>query len=170
MDFFMDNILYISIFFIVFLCVFYFYKNQNKKVDIHEKNNQLFIDDIQLRLRAYERLVIFLDRIEPVRMINRLKLHTSQSDNLESLLVQNIITEYEYNISQQIYVSDELWKMIDLAKNEIINSIVDISSSLHKNASADDFVKMMISKYAKKNNLLIKKVQQSLKIEVRQSS
>ena len=102
-------------------------------------------------------------------MINRLELHDLNQDVVKSSLIKNIIIEYEYNMSQQIYVSDVLWELIDSVKNQIINHLSAVSESLPKEANTDDFVTLLLK--SKRNNaLVIKQVQKILKKEVRSIS
>lgn len=78
---------------------------------------------IPLRLQAYERLTIFLERIDPNRLLVRVKPLNKDLDSYESLLIGNIEQEYDHNISQQIYVSQECWNLINAAKNATIHVI-----------------------------------------------
>ena len=164
MEFFISNIVYVFVFFLIVSFVFFFFKNYQyhnpfKKVVI--SNNQS-----EIRLRAYERLTLFLARIHPVGMINRLGLHDFKIDLLKSTLIQNIILEYEYNISQQIYVSDELWILINKVKDIMINQIDSVAEQLGPNSSSKDFVKQIL-KSDQKNKALIRKVQLLLNKEVK---
>ena len=169
MEFFIDNIVYIAVFVTIVTVVFLFFK-KNKNGDIYIKpTNKLSFDEIEIKLRAYERLTLFLERIEPISMLNRLELHNVNIELLKSSLIKNIIIEYEYNLSQQIYVSDELWKVIELVKNKIINNISSVSDSLPLEASTNDFVEKMLND-SKKNNLIIQRAKKFLKQEVRHIS
>ena len=168
MSFFIDNILFIAIFLTILSFVFLFLrKNNNKR--IIQPLNHLSSEQIQIKLRAYERLILFLDRIEPTRMLNRLRLHNANIDVIESGLISNIIIEYEYNVSQQIYISDRLWDMIELVKNSTINNITEVASSLKKTAKADDFIAEIL-KCSKKNTLIIQNAKKLLKQEVKRIS
>ena len=169
MEFFIDNIVYIAVFVTIVTVVFLFFK-KNKNGDIYiEPTNKLSFDEIEIKLRAYERLTLFLERIEPISMLNRLELHNVNIELLKSSLIKNIIIEYEYNLSQQIYVSDELWKVIELVKNKIINNISSVSDSLPLKATTNDFVEKMLND-SKKNNLIIQRAKKFLKQEVRHVS
>ena len=81
------------------------------------------------------------------------------------MLIKNIISEYEYNVSQQIYVSNKLWHLIEYVKNSTINNITTISKSLDENASTDQFVQNILKK-SKKSNLIIQEAKNLLKREV----
>ena len=174
MDFFTINILeakswlvYIALIFSVVTFVFLFLRKKQNNPKIHHKISD---NELEIRLRAYERITIFLDRIEPIGMCNRLQLHDIDNvDQVKSVLIKNIIAEYEYNISQQIYVSDELWKLIELVKNKIINSIASIADSLSRKDEVNVFFQKML-KESLQNNLIIKKAQKLLKKEVRMLS
>jgi hypothetical protein len=78
---------------------------------------------IPMRMQAYERLTLFLERIDPNRLLLRVKPLNNNLDAYESLLISNIEQEYDHNISQQIYVSQECWNLINAAKNATIHII-----------------------------------------------
>tara|TARA_B100000902_G_C27300041_1_gene912270 strand:+ start:946 stop:1443 length:498 start_codon:yes stop_codon:yes gene_type:complete len=162
MDFFLGNILYIALTITILFTFILYVKYNRNKITVRQSSET----DIELRLRAYERLAVFLDRIEPIGMISRLELHDLNQDIVKSSLIKNIIIEYEYNISQQIYVSDSLWELIDTVKNQIINHISAVSESLPKQANTDDFVTLLL-KSKRNNGLIIKQIQKTLKKEVR---
>ena len=88
MEFFIDNIVYIAVFVTIVTVVFLFFK-KNKNGDIYiEPTNKLSFDEIEIKLRAYERLTLFLERIEPISMLNRLELHNANIELLKSLLIK----------------------------------------------------------------------------------
>ena len=162
MEFFIDNILYIALTLTVFTLVFFFLKNKKNKSDFRNLSK----NDIEIKLRAYERLILFLERIEPVSMVNRLELHESSKDAVSSLLIKNIVLEYEYNISQQIYVSDKLWRSLELIKNKMINSVAACTKDLDSTATTDDLIKSLLDQ-SKKNIVIINYAKKILKEEVR---
>ncbi|MBE38147.1 MAG: hypothetical protein CMP50_05870 [Flavobacteriales bacterium] len=165
MEIFIDNILYIAVFVTIVTLVFVFLrKNNNNNVEFNHK--QLSQHEIEIKLRAYERLILFLERIEPVGMINRLQLHNQSIDIVSSSLISNIVREYEYNTSQQIYVSESLWNAIQLIKNKIINSISNASKQVSKKGDVDDLVKKILDN-SKSNNLMIQQIKKMLKEEVK---
>ena len=143
-----------------FFVIFFIKKNKN-----HASNKQITESELQIKFRAYERLMIFLERVEPVGMLNRLSLHEMQIHDIKSILVKRIITEYEYNVSQQIYVSSALWKLIESAKNLTINNIVTASDSLSSNSTVDQFVDQIL-KSSQSNAVIFQKAKEMLKQEV----
>lgn len=72
---------------------------------------------LPVRLQAYERLTLLLERIDPNKLLIRVKPYSDDLQKYETLLIQNIDNEYEHNLSQQIYVSPECWNLITAAKN-----------------------------------------------------
>ena len=78
---------------------------------------------LPLKLQAYERLALFLERINPTKILIRVAPLSDSKVDYQNLLIQHIEQEYEHNLTQQIYVSDECWSMIVTAKNTIIQNI-----------------------------------------------
>ncbi|MBL4886913.1 MAG: hypothetical protein JKZ03_00255 [Flavobacteriaceae bacterium] len=74
-------------------------------------------NSLNIRLQAYERLTLFLERINPNNLLIRLLPLSNRLEDYESLLINNIEQEYEHNLVQQIYVSQECWNLIQAAKN-----------------------------------------------------
>jgi len=78
---------------------------------------------IPLRLQAYERLTLFLERIDPNKLLIRVKPYSDELQKYENLLITNIDKEFEHNLTQQIYVTPECWNLIKAAKNATFNII-----------------------------------------------
>ncbi|WP_224490572.1 DUF7935 family protein [Robertkochia flava] len=78
---------------------------------------------LPLRLQAYERMALFLERINPAKLLVRIAPASADKDQYESLLISTIENEFDHNISQQIYISDECWNVIKASKNATIQLI-----------------------------------------------
>ena len=165
MDFFLEYIPHFSLFIIVLLVFYLLLKKGNHRNTLLDNKKNISENQVQLKLCAYERLMLFLERIEPVGMLNRLAIHNVSIVDLPSILIKNIIAEYEHNVSQQIYVSNKLWNLIEYVKNTTINNITTISKSLDENASTDQFVQDILKK-SQNSNLIIQEAKQLLKREV----
>jgi RNase H-fold protein (predicted Holliday junction resolvase) len=74
-------------------------------------------------LQAYERMALFLERINPSNLLIRVTPFSSDKNQYENLIIEHINQEYEHNITQQIYVTDECWTIIMTAKNTTIQNI-----------------------------------------------
>lgn len=75
------------------------------------------------RLQAYERIVLFLERIDPHKLLVRVKPFSDKIEDYENLLIKNIEQEYEHNLTQQIYITPECWNLVQAAKNATIHVI-----------------------------------------------
>jgi len=102
-----------------------FLSNEQKRRDYELRKSQLNITT-PIRLQAYERIILFLERIEPNNLVLRTNKAGMTIPLLHSELVKTIKTEYEHNISQQIYVSANAWHLVKTAKEETIK-LVNIS-------------------------------------------
>lgn len=85
------------------------------------KENQK--DALPLKLQAYERMALFLERINPSKLLIRIAPYNDNKNDYEALLIQQIEQEFEHNLTQQIYVTDECWTIINTAKNTTIQNI-----------------------------------------------
>lgn len=99
----------------------YFKDQQNTRRWLIQKENQRH--SMPLRLQAYERLALFLERISPAKLLIRVAPLNDDKTDYQNLLIQHIEQEYEHNMTQQIYITDECWTMILTAKNTIIQNI-----------------------------------------------
>lgn len=111
---------------------FYFFKEYGKS-DIGLQKFKLQKEDkklaMTLRLQAYERMTLFLERINLSNVVFRVK---AQNDNKQAYglsLIHTIETEFEHNLAQQIYISNECWNVISTAKNTTIKLIRTCTSS-----------------------------------------
>lgn len=97
---------------------------------------------LPLRLQAYERLALLLERIDPNKLLIRVKPYSDDSDKYESLLIKNIEQEFEHNVTQQIYVTPECWNLINAAKNATIHVIRQ--AAMHERSKNADEVREYI--------------------------
>ncbi|WP_179346527.1 DUF7935 family protein [Winogradskyella ursingii] len=111
---------------VVGLIAYYFFKQHIE----NERSRRRYLlhrdvhkETLPIRLQAYERMSLFLERISPSKLLTRINPTSSDKDNYESLLIASIEQEFEHNLSQQIYVSDECWNIITAAKNATIQLI-----------------------------------------------
>ena len=99
----------------------YFKDQQNTRRWLLQKENQK--EALPIKLQAYERLTLLLERMHPTKLVIRVAPVTNDKFDYANLLIQNVEQEYEHNLTQQIYVSNEAWTMILTAKNTIIQTI-----------------------------------------------
>lgn len=102
-------------------------------------------NSITMRLQAFERLTIFLERINPYSLVVRLNSTGESATELQYELIQTVRQEFEHNVSQQIYVSPEAWELVKNAKEEIIQIINNVANSLPLTASSLDLSQALMS-------------------------
>ncbi|MCM5663299.1 DUF7935 family protein [Galbibacter mesophilus] len=78
---------------------------------------------VPIRLQAYERMALFLERINPSKLLIRIAPENADKDLYEAQLIATIESEFDHNLAQQIYISDECWNVIKAAKNATIQII-----------------------------------------------
>ncbi|WP_461534155.1 DUF7935 family protein [Sinomicrobium sp.] len=77
-----------------------------------------------IRLQAYERMTLFLERTDPVKLLLRVVPSPNMStEDYEALIIKSIEEEYDHNLTQQIYMSDQCWNLIKTAKNSTIQLV-----------------------------------------------
>lgn len=101
-------------------------------------------DALPMRLQAYERLSLFLERIKPSKLLLRVQPMSSNKEDYESLLIANIEQEFDHNLAQQIYVTDKCWSITSTAKNATIQMIRKATLSEKVN-SADKLREVILS-------------------------
>ncbi|MCF8274712.1 MAG: hypothetical protein K9I95_12870 [Flavobacteriaceae bacterium] len=129
------------------LIAYYFFKEHTKNEDGRRRfllKKDMQVNILPLRLQAYERMTIFLERITPSKMLIRISPNTSNKESYEALLIETIEQEFEHNLSQQIYVTDKCWNIISTAKNATIQ-LIRKASLLEKTTSADKLREVILT-------------------------
>lgn len=101
-------------------------------------------DSLPIRLQAYERLTLFLERITPTSLLQRVNKPGMSAYDLQRALIANIRIEFEHNLSQQIYVSPEAWLLIVQVKEELIGIINRVASELADDATGKDLARAIL--------------------------
>jgi hypothetical protein len=116
---------------------------ERKKVDVKYKLQETVVP---LRLQAYERLALLLERISPKNIILRMSNPAYSAQEFQILLVREIREEFNHNMSQQIYISEELWGLVKKAIEDTISTINQASLSLVPEARGVDLTKAIFEK------------------------
>lgn len=117
-------------------------EESKRQLDLRIKNQALFTP---LRLQAYERVALLLERITPVNIIQRVSRPGLTAEELKHLLVNDIQSEFNHNLSQQIYVSHQVWSLARAVKEQIIQLINIAYMSLPENARGLDLSKAIFA-------------------------
>ncbi len=132
-----------------FLFNSYFKDQQNTRRWLLQKENQK--DALPLRLQAYERMALFLERINPTKLLIRVTPISTNKNDYENYIIAQIEQEFEHNLTQQIYLSDECWTIILTAKNATIQTIRKTNMS-ERVDSADKLREVILSDLMEKQS------------------
>jgi hypothetical protein len=117
---------------IVVLVATYLIVNKFLVGEIQKKQLALFGEHaqitVQMRLQAYERLTIFIERMHPTNLISRHYVRELSAQDVQLNMVRAIRDEYEHNLSQQIYVSREVWQTVKAVMEQEITMINRVGS------------------------------------------
>jgi hypothetical protein len=111
---------------IVFITTYYiihsYFEDQEKKRQVKTslKNRKLITP---IRLQAYERVILFLERISPESLIIRISQPGMTSQQLQTEMLASIRAEFEHNLSQQLYLTDQGWGMVKSARSNTVKLI-----------------------------------------------
>ena len=143
----------------------------NKEIDLKrlEVRSRAIETILPNRLQAYERMCLFLERMSPPNLLLRLNNPTYSARELHKILLDEIRNEYNHNVSQQIYMSEEVWSMIKSAKEDLTVLINEASSALPEEATGLDLSRKIFELSLEKNVEPISHALTELKKEIQQT-
>ena len=129
-----------------------------------DKHNAKIVTPI--KLSAYERLVLFLERTSPDEILNREMQPEMSAFELQMRLLKVVREEYEHNVSQQIYVSPSCWQAVIEAKNSI-NQLINIAATqVNPNDRSLNLAQIIIQTYNAETETATKNAINLLKNEI----
>lgn len=173
----MTNILLIIL--IVAVMIFGFWLIQYSQFRNEEKKRQWELKRESqksvspIRLRAYERLALLLERTTPEHML--MELNNKQPEalgawtvpQLQQYLLQTVRMEFDHNQSQQVYVSEDVWSLIVDARNQMAVFITTMAGQLPKDADAMTYAKTLLTAYRSNGTTPSDKALEELKQEAK---
>ena len=105
-----------------------------------------------IRLQAYERVVLLLERISPANFVSRISSANLTAKEYQSVLINEIREEYNHNLSQQLYMSDEAWSYVSGTVEDTISSINEVAQGLNEESQALELVQGIFEKDMQKNS------------------
>ncbi len=111
---------------IVGIVAYLFFKKHTENEDGRRKfslHKETQTTVLPLKLQAFERISLLLERIDPNSLLIRIKPRDNNIDSYEADLINSIEKEFEHNLTQQIYLSAESWNAVKTTKNATINLI-----------------------------------------------
>lgn len=126
------------------------FKDQQKTRNwLIQRDNQKMA--LPLRLQAYERMALLMERIHPSQLIVRINPISTDKNDYENYIIAHIEQEFEHNIAQQIYISDKCWTVILTAKNAIVQMIRSAAKN-EKVSNADELRTFILTELLEKTS------------------
>lgn len=135
-------------------------KLQHLKIQQEQQKSSL-----PLRLQAYERLSLFCERISLPSLLLRARKPGMSNGELRVSLLLAVQQEYEHNITQQVYVSSQLWEIIKLARDESVNAISIIAEKTDTKADAKELTGMLLNYVNQQEAMAVEKALLAIKKE-----
>ncbi|MBP5423267.1 MAG: hypothetical protein IJ916_00900 [Paludibacteraceae bacterium] len=155
---------------LVLLAAYYILKdllNNQERNRYYELKKETAKNLNPIRLTAYERLALFLERIQPDSMILRVQNNSMKVKDLHIALLATVREEFEHNVTQQIYVSNDVWAVTKNAKESIIQLINTCASDIPDELPAIELAKIIIERYGSIETTPVDMALEILKKEVK---
>jgi hypothetical protein len=154
---------------IVFLTVWFLlreYFQREYRLRLTDVQRKAAETTLPLRLQAYERMAIFTERIALPKLILRIRTESMMAKDLQAALMITIEQEYDHNVSQQIYLSGELWQLLEMSKNEAIGLLVQASKQVAEEASGWEFSSAVFQTLDESGQIALRQCQIAIRKEV----
>ena len=103
---------------------------------------------LSLRLQAYERLILFVERINPANLLLRLHQPGISPQDLQALVLTELRAEYQHNITQQLYIEASTWDVVTKLKEDTVAMLNNGMKSLPANAAGVDLSRNILKHMA----------------------
>jgi hypothetical protein len=121
------------------------YLDKSEHLQLMELKKTISSQTLPLRLQAYERIVLFVERVNPANMLIRLSGTGASAAELHAVVVSEIRNEFQHNISQQIYVSDRAWTIVKRVKDDTLSVVTNAVKALPTDATGLDLSKTILA-------------------------
>ncbi len=123
---------------VVFIGVYFvmqnFLESEQKKMELKYKSDNLNLVT-PVKLQAYERMILYLERIHLSNLVMRVYSAGMSAKNLQTIMLENIRSEYDHNMAQQLYIPTRTWKLVKSAREETVKVINSCAEQLNDDAS-----------------------------------
>ena len=120
------------------------------------------------RIHAYERICLFLERIAPNNLLLRVNNGNYTAKELQHIILNEIREEYNHNVSQQVYMSEEVWDLVKQAREELMVTVNEAARKVAPDASGMELTKQILEMEMAKNVDPISHALKEVKNEIRQ--
>ena len=121
------------------------YLDRDEKIQLLEFKKAISNQTLPLRLQAYERLVLFIERVNPANLLIRLNGPAYNAHELYSLILEEVRNEFQHNITQQIYVSARAWSVVKRVKEDTLGIVNNAIKTLPETATGLELSKFILS-------------------------
>lgn len=153
---------------VVFMTVYFLmkqYLNKEYQIKVLEYRQKHSSTTTPLKLQAYERLSLFCERISIPNLLLRLRSDKQNAGLLRLSMLIAIQQEFEHNITQQVYVSDNLWKIIKIARDDTVNIINGVAEKLEPKAPGEEYANFLLNYLDSQDFTSLDKALQAIKKE-----
>lgn len=150
----------------MYLTVMSFLKKEREKmvVDLKTQNSQTILP---IRLQAGERLCLLLERITPNNLVRRVNSPEYSARDLYSTLLYEVREEFNHNLSQQIYFTDETWESVRRGVESVITLVNQAMQDMHEESRGIDLAKKIFQLSLDQKNDVIQQALKNVKDEIR---
>ncbi|MCU0338635.1 MAG: hypothetical protein MUE30_02030 [Spirosomaceae bacterium] len=134
----------------MYLMVSAFLKKQMDDSLLQTRSRQVEVS-LPIRLQAYERVCLLLERITPNNILIRLNGSATTALEFQQILLRDVREEFNHNLSQQVYMSHEAWERVRNAQQEVLTLINQASASVHPEAAPIELSKKIFEKIIEEN-------------------
>jgi hypothetical protein len=120
------------------------YLDRDEKLQLLDFKKAISSQTLPLRLQAYERLVLFIERVNPAQLLIRINAPAYSAHQLYSLIIEDIRNEYQHNITQQIYVSGRAWSVVKRVKDDTMGIVNNAIKGLPETATGLELGKAIL--------------------------
>ncbi|MCV9386891.1 DUF7935 family protein [Reichenbachiella ulvae] len=138
----------------------------SRLIDIKLKNTDVVLP---IRLQAYERICLFLERIAPKNLVVRLNQGELTAVEFHQVLLHEVREEFNHNLSQQVYMSIQAWEVVNSAMEEIVMIINEAAGSLEESAKGIDLARRIFERVMDREYLQIDHALMYIKEEIQQN-
>jgi len=132
-------------------------------LEIRAKNTEIILP---IRLQAYERMALFLERISPHNLILRINQPNMMAGELQAIMLHEIREELNHNLSQQIYISEVAWTLIRNASEDITSTINTCAQQIDSDRPSIELARLIFENQMNKQADPIQKAMSELKGEI----
>jgi hypothetical protein len=127
-----------------------------------------FAEMVPLRLQAYERAIIFLERIRPESLVIRADGSGKTAKEFQRQMIMEVREEYEHNIAQQLYIKGESWVELVRAKEQVLALVNSTAGKMPPKSSGVDLARNILQEMTRREIAPVQTAIRSLKMDIQQ--